>query len=56
MEIVGIFYDHLVYFTAIWYIPIVAISFILGLFGIFFPCWYVLQEKSGITGLDQNRL
>jgi hypothetical protein len=34
MEDVGIFYDHLVYFTAIW--------FILWLF---FPFWYVVARK-----------
>jgi hypothetical protein len=37
MEDVSIFYGHLAYFTAIWYI--------LWPFGIFFPFWYVVQRK-----------
>jgi hypothetical protein len=37
MEVVGLFYGHLVYFTAIWYI--------LLLFGIFSPFWYVVPRK-----------
>jgi hypothetical protein len=36
-RLVYIFYFHLVYFEAIWYI--------LWLFGIFFPFWYVLTRK-----------
>jgi hypothetical protein len=44
MENVGLFYDHLVYFTmAIWYI--------LWQFSIFFPRFGILaQEKSGNPG------
>jgi hypothetical protein len=48
MENVGIFYDHLEYFTAIWYN--------LWLFGVscghlvyFFPFWYVLTGKNLAT-------
>jgi hypothetical protein len=37
MEDVGIFNGHLVYFTAIWYI--------LWLFGVFSPFWYVVPRK-----------
>jgi hypothetical protein len=37
MEDAGIFYSHLVYFTAIWYI--------LWLFGISFPFWYVVPRQ-----------
>jgi hypothetical protein len=48
MEAVGIFYGHLVHFTAIWYI--LWTFGILWSFGIFFPFWYVYQEKSGNPG------
>jgi hypothetical protein len=37
MEVVGLFDGDLVYFTNIWYI--------LWLFGIFFPFWYVVPRK-----------
>jgi hypothetical protein len=37
MEEVVTFYDHLVYFTTIWYRYFVAIWYILWSFGIFFP-------------------
>jgi hypothetical protein len=37
MEDVGIFYGHLVYFVVILYI--------LWLFGIFLPFWYVVPRK-----------
>jgi hypothetical protein len=40
MENVGILYDHLVYFEAIWYI-LMSICYVLWLNGIFFPFWYV---------------
>jgi hypothetical protein len=33
----GLFYGHLVYFVAIWYV--------FWLFGIFFPFWYVAPRK-----------
>jgi hypothetical protein len=49
MENVGIIYDHLEYFTDIWYI--------LMPFGIIFDIWYIFhllvcldQEKSGCPG------
>jgi hypothetical protein len=42
MEDVGIFYGHLVYFTAIWYMYAVAFWYILRFF---FSMLY--QEKSG---------
>jgi hypothetical protein len=45
MEDVGLFYGHLVYFTAIWYTYIVAIWYILWLFGIFTPFWYAVPRK-----------
>jgi hypothetical protein len=35
-------YFILVYCTAIWYI-----LWLLGIFGIFFPFWYVVPENSG---------
>jgi hypothetical protein len=41
MEVVGLFYGHLVYFTAIWSI-FVAIRYSLWLFGSF---WYVVRRK-----------
>jgi hypothetical protein len=45
MEVVGIFYDHLVYFVTIWSI--------LRPFGIFFPRFGILhQEKSGNPGRE----
>jgi hypothetical protein len=44
MEDGGIFYGHLVYFTAIWHI-FVAIWYILRLFNTFFPFWYVAPRK-----------
>jgi hypothetical protein len=37
MKIFGIFYGHLVYFVAVWYI--------LWLFGMFYPFWYVVPRK-----------
>jgi hypothetical protein len=52
-----IFYDHLVYSVAIWYILwqfdifyehlvySVAIWYILWQFGIFSPCWYIVPRK-----------
>jgi hypothetical protein len=42
MKDVGIFYDHLVYFTASWYI--------LWPFGIHFPILVLYLEKSGNSG------
>jgi hypothetical protein len=36
MEEVRVFFGHLAYFTAIWYV---------GHFDIFFPFWYVLPRK-----------
>jgi hypothetical protein len=42
VENVGIFYDHLEYVTAIWYIFIMAIWYSLWSFGIYFPFWFVL--------------
>jgi hypothetical protein len=48
MENVGIFYVHLVHFTAIWYMYFVAIWYILKLFWYIFPRFGMLhQEKSG---------
>jgi hypothetical protein len=43
MEEVGIFYVHLVRF-AIYYLCM-AIWYIFGLFGIFFPFWYLVARK-----------
>jgi hypothetical protein len=45
MEVVGIFYGHLVSFTAIWYMYFVAIWNILGLFGFFPPFWHAAPRK-----------
>jgi hypothetical protein len=45
MEHVGIFYGHFVYFTAIWYTLWPYVTYILWLFGIFFPFWYVSPRK-----------
>jgi hypothetical protein len=42
---VGIFYGHLVDFTAIWYTYIVVVWKIIWLFGIFFPFWYFVTIK-----------
>jgi hypothetical protein len=44
MEDVGIFYGHLVYFTAIWYIswPFGVFYFYLVYFSLF---WYVVPRK-----------
>jgi hypothetical protein len=51
MKYVGKFHDHLVYFTAnrifygyIWYI-LWSFGIFCGLFGIFFPFWYVIERK-----------
>jgi hypothetical protein len=41
MEDVGIFYAHLVYFTAVWYMYIMSIWYIFPHFGMLY------QEKSG---------
>jgi hypothetical protein len=55
MENVGIFYDNMVYFTAIWYI--------LWPFGIVCVNWYIFpvlvcldQEKSGNPAVDSGPL
>jgi hypothetical protein len=45
MEVAGLFYGHVVYFTAIWYRYIVAFWYMLWLFGIVFPFWYVEPRK-----------
>jgi hypothetical protein len=50
-EIVGMFYGHLVHFTAIAEYFVV-IWYSLRTFGIFFPFWY--QEKSGNPGGGVN--
>jgi hypothetical protein len=47
MEDVGVFYGHLVYFTAITYMYFMAIRCIIKLLGILFPFWYVVPRKSG---------
>jgi hypothetical protein len=49
MEKVGIFYDHLEYFTVIWYIlgPFGIVP--MWPFGIFFPFWYVETKKNLAT-------
>jgi hypothetical protein len=49
MENVGIFYDHLEYFTALWYNlwPFGIGS--LWSFSIFFPFWYVWTKKNLAT-------
>jgi hypothetical protein len=39
----GLFYGHSVYCIAIWYISLLCIWYILWLFGIFFPFWYVFS-------------
>jgi hypothetical protein len=49
MEDVGIFYGHMIYFTTIWYIYLVAISFHSWLLGIFFPFWFVVPRKNLAT-------
>jgi hypothetical protein len=40
----GLFYCHLVYFTAIWYIYF-EVSWIFWYFGIFFSIWYVWSRN-----------
>jgi hypothetical protein len=42
--LVYVFYGHVVYFTAIWYI-LWTFGIICGKFGIFFPFWYVVPGK-----------
>jgi hypothetical protein len=53
MEIAGIFYGHLEYFTVIWYV--------LWVFGNVVVIWYIFprfgilcQEKSGNPGLNRR--
>jgi hypothetical protein len=55
MENAGIFYGHLEYFTAIWYIlwpfgNVVVIWYMFPRFGI------LCQEKSGNTVLDRTQM
>jgi hypothetical protein len=62
----GLFYCHLVYFTAVWSILLpfglfychllyfVAICYILWLFGIIFPFWYVVPRKIWQPWLGQK--
>jgi hypothetical protein len=56
MEIVGLFYDHLEYFTAIWYMYFMAIWYSLWSLGIFFPIWYVWINKNLATLIDTCKL
>jgi hypothetical protein len=51
MEDVGVFYGHLVYFMAIWYI-FWPFSIINGHLVYFLLFWYVLQRKSGNPELN----
>jgi hypothetical protein len=44
MEDVGIFYEHLAYFNAIWYI-LRSFSLFRGYLVYFFPFWYVAPRK-----------
>jgi ABC-type spermidine/putrescine transport system permease subunit II len=44
MEDVGMFYGHLVYFTAIWYI-LGPLGTFYGYLVYFFPFWYVVVRK-----------
>jgi hypothetical protein len=53
MENLGIFYDHLVYFTAIGNI-LLPFGIFCGNLVKFFPFWYFGQEKSGNPGLYLN--
>jgi hypothetical protein len=46
MERVGLFYGHLIYIIAIWYI-FGSSGIFYGLFGIFFPFRYAVSRKSG---------
>jgi hypothetical protein len=62
LQVVGIFYDHLVYFAAIWCTYCTAIWYILWSCGIFyghlvyFPRFGMLyQDKSGNPGFDANQ-
>jgi hypothetical protein len=43
MEDGGLFYGHLVYFTAIWHSG--HQKFVIVIWYIFFPFWYVVQRK-----------
>jgi hypothetical protein len=49
MEAVGLSYGSLVYLMAIWYMYLMAIWHTCWLFGIFFPCWFVVQRKNLAT-------
>jgi hypothetical protein len=53
MKDVGIFYDHLVYFTAIWYIvwPF-GIFYVYLLY--FFPFWVYIVPRKNLATLDKN--
>jgi hypothetical protein len=48
MEKVGIFYDHLEYFTAIWYI-LWPFGIVCGHLVYFIPFWYVKSNKNLAT-------
>jgi hypothetical protein len=51
MEDVCMFYDHLVYFPANWYmfVYVFAILNILWSIGIFFPFWFFIPRKNLAT-------
>jgi hypothetical protein len=50
---VGIFYDHLERFTAIWYSLYMTMWYSLWSFGIFFPFLYVLDQENLATLPDK---
>jgi hypothetical protein len=52
MELLGIFYGHLVYFSTIGYILWSFGIHIIWSFGIDFPFWYADSRKSGNHGVD----
>jgi hypothetical protein len=50
MDHVGIFYGHLVYFVAIWYMYFVAISYIFVHLTYFVATWYILWSSGIVYG------
>jgi hypothetical protein len=57
MQVVGLFYDHLVYYTAIWYI-LWPYDIYYEYLEYLFPFWYVVPRKiwqpcTGIAGIPR---
>jgi hypothetical protein len=55
MEVVSVFYGHLVFCTAIWYVYFWPFhTYNLWSFGIFFTFWYVLPRKIWQPWLEEK--